>query len=60
MLMKKKKYNSFIFNFISYSIDKIYQINLSLCGYSLNGDFEILRHPIGIYISNDLNKIFVF
>ena len=34
---------------------KYYQINLSLCGCSLKGDFEFLPHPISIYISKNLN-----
>ena len=34
---------------------KYYQINLSLCGCSLKGDFEFLSHPISIYISKNLN-----
>ena len=32
-----------------------YQINLSLCGCSLNGNCEYLRHPISIYINSNLN-----
>ena len=32
-----------------------YQINLSICGCSLKGDCELLRHPIGIYIHKNLN-----
>ena len=34
---------------------KYYQINLSLCGCTLKGDFEYLPHPISIYISKNLN-----
>ena len=52
-----KKRNTIVLSSISLAI---YQINLSLCGLSLNGDFEFLRHYIGIYISNDLNKIYCF
>ena len=33
-----------------------YQINLSLCGCSLNGNCEYLKHPIGIYISKYSNN----
>ena len=32
-----------------------YQINLSLCGCSLNGNCEYLRHAISIYINSNLN-----
>ncbi len=35
-----------------------YQINLSLCGCSLNGNCEYLRHPIAIYINSNLNGDF--
>ena len=33
-----------------------YQINLSICGCSLNGNCEYLRHPIGIFIKKNLNN----
>ena len=32
-----------------------YQINLSLCGLSLKGDFEYLRFAIEIYITKNIN-----
>ena len=34
---------------------KWYQVNLGLCGCSLDGDCEYLNHPISIYISSNLN-----
>ena len=35
---------------------KWYQINLGLCGCSLDGDCEYLKNPISIYISSNLNN----